>query len=135
MPLRLMLALFLFLSPSVRASRGQPAPVNQCDLFGYNSVCDLTLSNIVDAILHLEDEIQCQSFCRGHPDCSYFSWLKVKSGISKCFLLDSCNSPTECAGDCVTSFSGPPGPGLKEACCTAFSDRICEYEHEVIHSV
>ena len=53
---------------------------DQCDQFGYNSVCDLNDSNILGTILNLEDEIRCQSECQALPDCTHFSWIKLKSG-------------------------------------------------------
>ena len=106
--------------------------VSQCDQFSYNTVCDLSYSNLLNAILDLEDEIQCQSECQALPDCTNFSWLKLQSaGTSKCVLLNSCNSTEDCAGDCLMSVSGPVSPSLTDTCCTDLGNIICDYKDEV----
>ena len=107
------------------------ASAEECDVFGFNTVCDLSASHILAVIPELEDEIPCQSECQDQSGCTHFSWIKNKDGPTKCFLLDSCDSTEDCAGDCQMSVSGPVTPSLKESCCDEISNMICNMDNQI----
>ena len=93
-------------------------------LFQSEHLCALhpTGSNIVGAVIGIEDEIVCQEECDQTDGCSFFMFISYANRESECLLLSECDTSgaIKCAdslSDCSLVVTGPREPPIRDACC------------------
>jgi len=93
-------------------------------LFQSEHLCALhpTGSNIVGAVIGIEDEIVCQEECDQTDGCSFFMFISYPSRESECLLLNECDTSgaikcSDSLSDCSLVVTGPREPPIRDACC------------------
>ena len=93
-------------------------------LFQSEHLCalDPTGSNIVGAVIGIEDEIVCQEECDQTDGCSFFMFISYPSRQSECLLLNECDTSgaikcSDSLSDCSLVVTGPREPPIRDACC------------------
>ena len=80
-------------------------------------------SNIVDEILSVQTEAECQNFCLENPLCMFYTWFNADNTPANfCVLLNSCEDTSPCTG----CFSGPPECSPEESTTTTITTPVSE---------
>ena len=80
-------------------------------------------SNIVDEILSVQTEAECQNFCLENPLCIFYTWFNAdNTPANLCVLLNSCEDTSPCSG----CFSGPLECSPEESTTTTITTPVIE---------